>query len=223
MWVDAYGYWGWIFNVHILVQHKWWGGKRMDYALYCPEGLSNFPTHALPHLFHASYWESSDVIAFILRQVGRLEGLPLAGEVDRENVFHPGQPREKWMRKRTSVKLKVSFQLQALTMGWLFYEIFIITASKYCTLLSAIFRTLPPIIEPTMLSCETACRRHLWRVSCTVHWTWLRWPARKSTSTWCETYRPANGHMLPQRWQTKRAELRSTCVMKKRWDTGYIQ
>ncbi|XP_065162391.1 protein retinal degeneration B isoform X4 [Atheta coriaria] len=88
------------------LQHKWWGGKRMDYALYCPEGLSNFPTHALPHLFHASYWESSDVIAFILRQVGRLEGLPLAGEVDRENVFHPGQPREKWMRKRTSVKLK---------------------------------------------------------------------------------------------------------------------
>lgn len=41
----------------------------MDYALYCPEGLANFPTNSLPHLFHASYWESSDVIAFILRQV----------------------------------------------------------------------------------------------------------------------------------------------------------
>lgn len=48
---------------------KWWGTKRLDYALYCPEGLSNFPANALPHLFHASYWESADVIAFILRQV----------------------------------------------------------------------------------------------------------------------------------------------------------
>ncbi|XP_017784868.1 PREDICTED: protein retinal degeneration B isoform X3 [Nicrophorus vespilloides] len=88
------------------LQQKWWGGKRLDYALYCPEGLSNFPTHALPHLLHASYWESSDVIAFILRQVGRLEGLPLSGNEDREPSFHPGQPREKWIRKRTSVKLK---------------------------------------------------------------------------------------------------------------------
>lgn len=89
------------------VQQKWWGGKRIDYALYCPEGLSNFPTNALPHLFHASYWESFDVIAFILRQVGRLEGAPLAGIEDRELCFKPGQPREKWIKKRTSVKLKV--------------------------------------------------------------------------------------------------------------------
>lgn len=80
----------------------------MDYALYCPEGLSNFPTNALPHLFHASYWESCDVIAFILRQVGRLEGISLAGNEEREaSFFRPGQPREKWIRKRTSVKLKV--------------------------------------------------------------------------------------------------------------------
>lgn len=80
----------------------------MDYALYCPEGLSNFPTNALPHLFHASYWESCDVIAFILRQVGHFESLPHSGNEDREPSFRPGQPREKWIRKRTSVKLKVS-------------------------------------------------------------------------------------------------------------------
>lgn len=55
------------------VTQKWWGTKRLDYALYCPEGLANFPTNALPHLFHASYWESSDVIAFILRQVKVLQ------------------------------------------------------------------------------------------------------------------------------------------------------
>nr|XP_022903080.1 protein retinal degeneration B isoform X2 [Onthophagus taurus] len=88
------------------LQQKWWGNKRMDYALYCPEGLSNFPTHALPHLLHASFWESSDVIAFILRQVGSSEGLPISGIEDRETSFRPGQPREKWIRKRTSVKLK---------------------------------------------------------------------------------------------------------------------
>ncbi|XP_018573304.1 protein retinal degeneration B isoform X2 [Anoplophora glabripennis] len=88
------------------LQQKWWGGKRMDYALYCPEGLSNFPTNALPHLFHASYWESNDVIAFILRQIGGIEVTSLPGGDDNEPMFRPGQPREKWIKKRTSVKLK---------------------------------------------------------------------------------------------------------------------
>ncbi|CAH1994519.1 unnamed protein product [Acanthoscelides obtectus] len=88
------------------LQQKWWGGKRMDYALYCPEGLSNFPTNALPHLFHASYWESSDVIAFILRQIGGIEVTAMGAGDEPEQSFKPGQPREKWIRKRTSVKLK---------------------------------------------------------------------------------------------------------------------
>ncbi|CAB3223280.1 unnamed protein product [Arctia plantaginis] len=89
------------------LQQKWWGSKRLDYALYCPEGLTNFPTNALPHLFHASYWESSDVIAFILRQIGHFD-LALYGHSDDKEcpLFKPGQEREKWMRKRTSVKLK---------------------------------------------------------------------------------------------------------------------
>ncbi|XP_055684260.1 protein retinal degeneration B isoform X2 [Lutzomyia longipalpis] len=89
------------------LQHRWWGSKRLDYALYCPEGLSNFPANALPHLFHASYWESSDVIAFILRQIGRFDSTTLAaGEEKEVTSFRPGQPREKWIKKRTSVKLK---------------------------------------------------------------------------------------------------------------------
>lgn len=89
------------------VTHKWWGNKRIDYALYCPDGLTNFPTNALPHLFHASYWESSDVIAFIVRQLGRFD-LQLLGNEEKELTdFRPGQPREKWNKKRTSVKLKV--------------------------------------------------------------------------------------------------------------------
>lgn len=52
-----------------VVASRWWGSKRMDYALYCPDALTAFPTVALPHLFHASYWESTDVVSFILRQV----------------------------------------------------------------------------------------------------------------------------------------------------------
>lgn len=89
------------------MQQRWWGSKRLDYALYCPEGLSNFPAHALPHLFHASYWESSDVIAFILRQLGRFDSSTLSGPDDKDiSTFRPSQPREKWIKKRTSVKLK---------------------------------------------------------------------------------------------------------------------
>ncbi|KAL0133524.1 hypothetical protein PUN28_000927 [Cardiocondyla obscurior] len=88
------------------LMQKWWGTKRLDYALYCPEGLANFPTNALPHLFHASYWESLDVIAFILRQLGRFD-TPLLGNEEKDlTSFRPGQPREKWNKKRTSVKLK---------------------------------------------------------------------------------------------------------------------
>ncbi|XP_068241637.1 protein retinal degeneration B isoform X2 [Palaemon carinicauda] len=88
------------------LSHRWWGNKRLDYALYCPEGLANFPTNSLPHLFHASYWESSDVIAFILRQLVRTDH---AGQMADEKdlpVFSPTQPREKWIKKRTSVKIK---------------------------------------------------------------------------------------------------------------------
>ena len=36
-----------------VLRSKWWGDKRIDYALYSPEGLANFPTNSLPHLFHA--------------------------------------------------------------------------------------------------------------------------------------------------------------------------
>ncbi|KAJ6636313.1 Protein retinal degeneration B, partial [Pseudolycoriella hygida] len=89
------------------LQRRWWGPKRIDYALYCPEGLSNFPSHALPHLFHASYWESTDVIAFVLRQLSRFDTNVLRGTGSKDvTSFCPGQPLEKWQKKRTSVKLK---------------------------------------------------------------------------------------------------------------------
>ncbi|NXP54009.1 PITM2 protein, partial [Heliornis fulica] len=86
---------------------KWWGTKRIDYALYCPDALTAFPTVALPHLFHASYWESTDVVSFLLRQVMRHENSSVL-ELDGKEVsiFTPSKPREKWLRRRTHVKLR---------------------------------------------------------------------------------------------------------------------
>uniref|UniRef100_A0A8C5J9N2 Membrane-associated phosphatidylinositol transfer protein 3 n=1 Tax=Junco hyemalis TaxID=40217 RepID=A0A8C5J9N2_JUNHY len=90
-----------------VVTAKWWGTKRIDYALYCPDVLTAFPTVALPHLFHASYWESTDVVAFILRQVMRYENVNFKenDNLDPE-ALSPSNPREKWLRKRTHVKLR---------------------------------------------------------------------------------------------------------------------
>ncbi|XP_034048269.1 membrane-associated phosphatidylinositol transfer protein 2-like isoform X1 [Thalassophryne amazonica] len=89
------------------IASRWWGSKRIDYALYCPDALTAFPTVALPHLFHASYWESTDVISFLLRQVMRHENSSIL-ELDGKEVseFTPSKPREKWLRKRTHVKIR---------------------------------------------------------------------------------------------------------------------
>ncbi|XP_036382374.1 membrane-associated phosphatidylinositol transfer protein 2-like isoform X4 [Megalops cyprinoides] len=86
---------------------RWWGTKRIDFALYCPDALTAFPTVALPHLFHASYWESTDVVSFLLRQVMRHENSSIL-ELDGKEVseFTPSKPREKWLRKRTHVKIR---------------------------------------------------------------------------------------------------------------------
>ncbi|XP_022651080.1 protein retinal degeneration B-like isoform X1 [Varroa destructor] len=86
---------------------RWWGNKRIDYALYCPEGLANFPAQSLPHLFHASYWESSDVASFVIRQLVRCDSVQRCLDSDAPTFsFVAGQPREKWNKKRTSVKIK---------------------------------------------------------------------------------------------------------------------
>ncbi|XP_049625146.1 membrane-associated phosphatidylinositol transfer protein 2 isoform X3 [Suncus etruscus] len=86
---------------------KWWGQKRIDYALYCPDALTAFPTVALPHLFHASYWESTDVVSFLLRQVMRHDCSSILDLDGKEvSVFSPSKPREKWQRRRTHVKLR---------------------------------------------------------------------------------------------------------------------
>ncbi|VFV39134.1 low quality protein: [Lynx pardinus] len=90
----------------VKILERWWGTKRIDYSLYCPEALTAFPTVTLPHLFHASYWESADVVAFILRQVIEKEQ-PQLTECEEPSVYSPAFPREKWQRKRTQVKIRV--------------------------------------------------------------------------------------------------------------------
>uniref|UniRef100_A0A8C5E8T2 Membrane-associated phosphatidylinositol transfer protein 2-like n=1 Tax=Gouania willdenowi TaxID=441366 RepID=A0A8C5E8T2_GOUWI len=100
------------YQTHLLyptssVAARWWGTKRLDFALYCPDALTAFPTVALPHLFHASYWESTDVVSFLLRQVMRHDNSSIL-ELDGKEVseFTPSKPREKWLRKRTHVKIR---------------------------------------------------------------------------------------------------------------------
>ncbi|XP_056230034.1 membrane-associated phosphatidylinositol transfer protein 3 isoform X3 [Seriola aureovittata] len=89
------------------ISSSWWGSKRLDFALYCPDVLTAFPTVALPHLFHASYWESTDVAAFVLRQLMRCDCVKTqeADHLD-SAPFSPSSPREKWLRRRTHVKLR---------------------------------------------------------------------------------------------------------------------
>ncbi|XP_067306692.1 membrane-associated phosphatidylinositol transfer protein 3 isoform X2 [Pseudorasbora parva] len=89
------------------ISSTWWGTKRLDYALYCPDVLTAFPTVALPHLFHASYWESTDVVAFLLRQVMHCDYVKAQEKDNADSApFSPSSPREKWLRRRTHVKLR---------------------------------------------------------------------------------------------------------------------
>nr|XP_060627442.1 membrane-associated phosphatidylinositol transfer protein 1 [Anolis sagrei ordinatus] len=92
-------------NEVVKILDRWWGTKRIDYSLYCPEALTAFPTITLPHLFHASYWESADVAAFILRQVIETEQHQVT-ENEESSIYSPAFPREKWQRKRTQVKIR---------------------------------------------------------------------------------------------------------------------
>uniref|UniRef100_A0A8C2S1P8 DDHD domain-containing protein n=1 Tax=Capra hircus TaxID=9925 RepID=A0A8C2S1P8_CAPHI len=84
----------WALSPHLplgsTVTAKWWGSKRIDYALYCPDVLT-----------------STDVVAFILRQVMRYESVNIKESAGLDPAaLSPTNPREKWLRKRTQVKLR---------------------------------------------------------------------------------------------------------------------
>ncbi|PVD31481.1 hypothetical protein C0Q70_06893 [Pomacea canaliculata] len=91
------------------VTERWWGNKRVDYLLYCPEVLHSFPASALAPLFHSSFWESTDTVAFILRQVFRYDATMYESterDIMRTASFKIKEPREKWLRRRTTIKVR---------------------------------------------------------------------------------------------------------------------
>ncbi|KAM3722567.1 Protein retinal degeneration [Dirofilaria immitis] len=55
-------------NDNILDSSLLWGNHRIDHILHCPHAMITLPSSSLPNVLHASYWESDDVAAFILKQ-----------------------------------------------------------------------------------------------------------------------------------------------------------
>ncbi|ESN96762.1 hypothetical protein HELRODRAFT_67527 [Helobdella robusta] len=92
------------------VSANWWGVKRLDYCIYCPEALQNFPSHSLPHILHSSFWESCDLVAFILRQTihsSTIHSCSTARQSSTQPAPHSHfTNKEKWLKKRTQLKVR---------------------------------------------------------------------------------------------------------------------
>ncbi|CAD5120699.1 DgyrCDS9263 [Dimorphilus gyrociliatus] len=90
------------------VTAKWWGTKRIDYVLYCPDALKEINPSALPYLLQSSFWESMDAIAFLLRQLLSQTDSdwrnPSANHLSGRS-YKPEEPTEKWLKRRTAIKL----------------------------------------------------------------------------------------------------------------------
>ncbi|CAF4420948.1 unnamed protein product [Rotaria socialis] len=91
------------------IRQTWWGSRRTDYIVYCPESLMSQPAHVLPIVFHSSYWESRDVMSFILRNITRnQEQFHLFNSPANTNPcsFAPVKPTERWLHRTTAVKIR---------------------------------------------------------------------------------------------------------------------
>ncbi|CAF3635294.1 unnamed protein product [Rotaria socialis] len=91
------------------IREIWWGSRRVDYVVYCPESLMSQPAHVLPIVFHSSYWESRDVASFILRKISRRqENYYFYNNQTSINhtSFAPEQPTERWLHRTTAVKIR---------------------------------------------------------------------------------------------------------------------
>ncbi|UJR15164.1 hypothetical protein I4U23_002127 [Adineta vaga] len=91
------------------LRQTWWGSRRVDYIVYCPESLMTQPAHVLPIVFHSSYWESRDVMSFILRNITRnQEQFHLFNNPTSSNpcAFSPIKPTERWSHRTTTVKIR---------------------------------------------------------------------------------------------------------------------
>ncbi|CAF3899528.1 unnamed protein product [Rotaria sp. Silwood2] len=91
------------------IRQTWWGSRRVDYIVYCPEFLISQPAHVLPIVFHSSYWESRDVMSFILRQITRNQEnsfFPNNQTDTNRPSFLPEQRTERWLHRSTTVKIR---------------------------------------------------------------------------------------------------------------------
>ncbi|KRX73494.1 Membrane-associated phosphatidylinositol transfer protein 1, partial [Trichinella sp. T6] len=83
---------------------KWWGCKRLDYALFSPVDLIKLPLASLSDIFHASFWESKDVCAFILRQF--ICGDVFWNENRQAGSLVEAKSADKWLKWHTTLKVK---------------------------------------------------------------------------------------------------------------------
>ncbi|KRZ18030.1 Membrane-associated phosphatidylinositol transfer protein 1 [Trichinella zimbabwensis] len=83
---------------------KWWGCKRLDYALFSPVDLIKLPLASLSDIFHASFWESKDVCAFILRQF--ICGDVFWTENRQVGSLVEAKSTDKWLKWHTTLKVK---------------------------------------------------------------------------------------------------------------------
>lgn len=86
-----------------------WGNRRVDHELYSPPEMSSLPALALPSILHASYWESKDVGAFIIRQFLRFDEIPCPILTLKNMIDQPPlqfqMPLTVWNRRRTRFKV----------------------------------------------------------------------------------------------------------------------
>ncbi|KAI6187910.1 Protein retinal degeneration B [Aphelenchoides besseyi] len=98
-----------IFFDSALATSTLWGSRRIDHQLYCPAEMISLPSAALPNILHASYWESKDVGAFILRQFVRSDdnhAFPsFSTSVTASSPLNVEMPPASWNRRRTRFKI----------------------------------------------------------------------------------------------------------------------
>ncbi|CAD5221268.1 unnamed protein product [Bursaphelenchus xylophilus] len=86
-----------------------WGSRRVDHELYCPPDMIAVAASALPNILHASYWESKDVGAFILRQFVRSEDNHIFAAFSTNaasmSPLNVDLPNPVWSRRRTRFKV----------------------------------------------------------------------------------------------------------------------
>lgn len=180
---------------YILVRQSWWGSRRVDYIVYCPESLMRQPAHVLPIVFHSSYWESRDVMAFILRNVSSPSSGRHLWSIWTDNTSSGSTPILQWSNQEQS-HFVCSYEVNRT----LDTSIHIGENSRTSELFSSsddtmIFcRISEQIIEPMMWWWWMLDHKLSSESSTTGQSIWCVWPMKKWTSMWWDPPLMVNGH-----------------------------